>query len=339
MQSRVSGATFMKKQEFVPKFPNIKPDHSIAISTLGLNQPDELASRRGRDWQRHQVVRQDCFLLNVLEAFQSAGSVGYTRQEDYIKINFWLGGRHSTILDGFGQHDHDCPEVFITAGPLDMLKIDLCGRNTHVASVALCVQPSFFPMHLGLGADQVPDPFRALLRGEIDGYVFHRLPLSPDLAGATRAILAAPSAVRKEPMYVQAKAVELMCLLLNRLESAARRPSSGERIRRREAQLHAARDFMTHRYGEDLTLERICREVGLNRMALTSGFRDVFAMSVHDWLQKVRMERAYELLRDEAHTVYQIAEAVGYRHSCNFSTAFHSYFGCTPQGVRAGRHN
>ena len=83
-------------------------------------------------------------------------------------------------------------------------------------------------------------------------------------------------------------------------------------------------------YAEDLTLERIAREVGLNRAALTSGFRELFGMSVHDSLRKVRMENAHELLQDKDNPIAKVAEAVGYGHSCIFSTAFHDYFGCTP---------
>jgi AraC-like DNA-binding protein len=70
-------------------------------------------------------------------------------------------------------------------------------------------------------------------------------------------------------------------------------------------------------------------------MALTSGFQRLFGMSVHDFLQKIRMERAYELLHDDVQSIAQIAEAVGYQHACNFSTAFRAYFGYAPQKIRA----
>jgi AraC-like DNA-binding protein len=60
-------------------------------------------------------------------------------------------------------------------------------------------------------------------------------------------------------------------------------------------------------------------------------------MSVYDYLQKQRMERAYELLLNEAASINQAAEAVGFTHACNFSTAFRHYFGYSPQTVRSGR--
>ena len=126
-----------------------------------------------------------------------------------------------------------------------------------------------------------------------------------------------------------------MCLLLNYMESQQRKaPLAVEPRGRQETRLRDAWDLVTRLYAEPVTLDRISREVGLNKMALTSGFRQLYGMSVHDCLQKARMERAYELLQIEAHPIARVAEAVGYRHSCNFSTAFHAYFGCTPQSVR-----
>jgi AraC-like DNA-binding protein len=326
----------MNRQIAFPKASDMGPHNTVVIRTLGLDHPEGRCVRRGRDWLRHQVLREDKFLLNVLEGCQSTESIGYTRQEDYIKVNFWLGGKHTTILDGFGQHEHDRPEAFITAGPWEMVKVDLCGRNVQLASVAVCLLPEFFPLHMGVEPDELPEPLRGLLT--VSGsrpYAFHRFPLSPDLVGATRSILAAPFAVRREPLYVQAKAIELMYLLMHCMESHARchAPARG----RREPRLLEARELITRRYAEPLTLTWIARDVGLNRMALTSGFRDLFGMSVHDCLQRIRMERAYELLQDELHPIGQIAEAVGYRHSCNFSTAFRAYFGCTPQAARSRR--
>lgn len=324
----------MNKQIFFPKAADMGPHNTVAIRTLGLDHPDGRSTRRGRDWLRQQILRQDTFLLSVLESCQSAESIGYTRQEDYIKINFWLGGKHTTILDGFGQHDHDRPEVFITAGPWEMIKVDVCGRNVQLASVAICLLPEFFSLHMGVQPDELPEPLRGLVAPRGRSYAFHRFPLSPDLAGATRSILAAPFAVRREPLYIQAKAIELMCLLMHSMESHSW--DRNDSLSRKESRLHEARELLTRHYDEPLTLTYIAREVGLNKMALTSGFREFFGMSVHDCLHKLRMERAYELLQDNQYPIGQVAEAVGYRHSCNFSTAFHSYFGCTPKAARAG---
>jgi len=271
----------------------------------------------------------------AFEAYQAGAEyIGYTRQEEYIKINFWLGGRHTTVLDGYGQFDHDRPEIFITAVPRELIKVDVLNRQTHTACVALCLLPEFFPLHMAMSVEELPQPLRAIVLPEDKPYAFHRFPLTPDLAAATRAILAAPFAVRRRALYTQAKAIELMCLLLEQMQADAGKSNAEHHSWvRYEAQLHDARELLVHRYTEAISLERICREVGLNRTTLTCGFRHLFGMSVHEFLHKVRMERAHELLLEDASSVSRVAEAVGYGHSCNFSTAFHAYFGCSPRGV------
>jgi AraC-like DNA-binding protein len=277
-------------------------------------------------------------MLHAFESYTTSELIGYTKQEDYIKINFWLSGRHTTVLDGFGQVDSDRPEVLITAGPWEMVKIDLCNRNTQISSLAICLVPDFFIRCMRLDLDELPQPFRGLVRLAEMPPTLHRLSFTPDLIAATRAILAAPPAVRCQPIYIEAKAVELMCLLVNRLKAGDRKAENGDELGiRRESQIHEARDLIAQRYAEDITLELVSRTVGLNKMALTHGFRQLFGMSVYDCLQRVRMERAYELLRNPKSTVGSVADAVGYRHSCNFSTAFRAYFGCTPQNSRRER--
>jgi AraC-like DNA-binding protein len=122
--------------------------HTAAISSMGLDHPEGTIYRQGKDWCNHQVCRHDTFSLVAQESrLTAADDFGYTRQEDYIKVNFWLSGRHTTVLDGFGQRDHERPELFITSGPWEMTKMDVIHRDTQTAVVALCLLPAFFPDH------------------------------------------------------------------------------------------------------------------------------------------------------------------------------------------------
>src|SRR5581483_3941446 len=111
----------MKPQTLFPRRSDLRPDNTTTLSTLGQDEP-EVCRHAGADWERSQVCRDQHYLLNVLESRSRQPQIGYTHQEDYIKINFWLSGKHTTVLDGYGQHDHDEPEVFITAGPREMVK-------------------------------------------------------------------------------------------------------------------------------------------------------------------------------------------------------------------------
>lgn len=327
----------IRKQTFFPR--NIAARDISLISTLGERSPRSDGEDPVSSWRRHVTQYETFSLVAGENCFAGTGAVFYTKWEDYIKVNFFLGGKQATVLDGFGEYELDRPQVFIVSGPRDMMKVDLVRPGAPTAGVALCLRRDFFPVHLGLDWDELPRPLRDLVLPDDRPYGFHQLPLTRDLVAAARGILNAPFRVRCEPAYGQAKTIELMCLLLDQMSSASGPPRiSGKARTRHDSRLQDARELLARRYSEPLTLEQICRQVGLNRNALTSGFRQRFGISVHDCLTKERMEHAYELLQDEAYTIGQVAQAVGYGHACTFSTAFHAYFGCSPQKARTQHH-
>jgi AraC-like DNA-binding protein len=330
----ISTRNSMTKQVY---FPRDAGTHNTAVIRLiGVDHPDETCLRQGNDWTRFQTCRYETFSLAALETYRvGSPDIGYTRQEDYVKVNFWLSGKHTTILDGYGQFTHDRPEVFITSGPCEMIKVDVLDPETHVAAVAVCLLREFFPTYMGLAAEELPEPLRTMVLPNEKPFAFHRFALTPDLLAATRAILAAPFTVRRQPIYAQAKAVELMCLLLDQIAWGTSDRRGAERLSiRHESRLYEARDILTRCYANEITLEKLSKAVGVNRMALTSGFKHLFGLSVHDFLHRIRMERAFELLQDPAHSILEVAEAVGYSHPSTFSTAFHCYFGCSPRHAR-----
>jgi len=305
---------------------------------MGTGYPEGRVVRSGRDWTRDQVCRHGNFALVVVEQFTAAADdISYTRQEDYLKFAFWLTGRHTTVLDGFGQHDHERPEVFITAGPPDMVKVDVLNQGSPSAAVCVCVRRDFFKTYMGLELDELPQILQVILHPTEFPYTFHQHPLNSELVAASRAVLATPAAVRCDPLYIQAKCIELLCLLINSMKTVKRRSEKSAAEGRREARLYQARELLTLRYAEPVSLQGLSREVGLNRVSLSVGFRQLFGITAYEYLQKQRMERAYELLQEQESSVSQIAAAVGFGHSCNFSTAFHAYFGCTPQQARSRR--
>jgi AraC-like DNA-binding protein len=328
----------IKKQTLTAK--GASENNTLIIRNLGLDQGEDVKRVEGKSWQREHTSRYDTFCLHASEGYYAADSLQFTKQENYAKVNFWLSGNHTTVLDGFGQHEHDRPEAFLTAGPWEMLKMDAIRAKTQVASVSICFLPEFFPVHMGVEASDLPEPLRSVVFPVATGYAFHRLPLTTELSAAARCVLTAPHGLRQDSIYGRAKAVELMCLLIHQLSSDVRAPILSPHVHfRHQSRLYEAREILTRRIAEPITLEMLAREVGLNRMALTSGFLRLFGLSVYDYVHKERMERAHALLQDITAPIAQVAEAIGYSHACNFSTAFKAHFGYAPKNARGvSRH-
>ena len=77
-------------------------------------------------------------------------------------------------------------------------------------------------------------------------------------------------------------------------------------------------------------LEDLGREVGVSPFYLSRIFSQETGMTIPQYLRRIRMERAAELLRDGRHNVTEAAFAVGYSSLGHFSKSFCEVIGCCP---------
>jgi AraC-like DNA-binding protein len=100
--------------------------------------------------------------------------------------------------------------------------------------------------------------------------------------------------------------------------------------------------ILRRRLAEPPTLEEIGREVGCSPFYLSRTFSGETGMTIPQYLRKLRMERAAELLRSGKCNVTEAALEVGYSSLSHFSQAFCQVMGCCPvlypQARNCARH-
>lgn len=85
----------------------------------------------------------------------------------------------------------------------------------------------------------------------------------------------------------------------------------------------------------DCSREALSRRFYLSPDYLSKIFRRVCGISLIDFIQQERMERAKELLRDSEHlSIGEIAEMIGYDSFPNFSKRFREHTGVSPNRYR-----
>jgi AraC-like DNA-binding protein len=84
------------------------------------------------------------------------------------------------------------------------------------------------------------------------------------------------------------------------------------------------------RLAEPPSLEEIGRKVGCSPFYLSRTFSREMGMTIPQYLRKLRMERAAELLRSGKYNVTEAALEVGYSSVSHFSQAFCQTTGCCP---------
>jgi len=88
--------------------------------------------------------------------------------------------------------------------------------------------------------------------------------------------------------------------------------------------------ILRRRLAEPPSLEDVGREVGCSPFYLSRTFSHETGMTIPQYLRKLRMERAAELLRNGSHNVTEAALEVGYSSLSHFSQAFCQTMGCCP---------
>jgi AraC-like DNA-binding protein len=95
-----------------------------------------------------------------------------------------------------------------------------------------------------------------------------------------------------------------------------------------------ARDLVRDCFHLELTLQDLCLEAELSPWHLLRAFRAAFGETPHEFLTRLRIERAKELLTVTSRQVTEICFDVGFNSLGSFSTLFHRQVQQSPVAFR-----
>ncbi|OPJ59504.1 response regulator transcription factor [Clostridium oryzae] len=92
--------------------------------------------------------------------------------------------------------------------------------------------------------------------------------------------------------------------------------------------------YIDNNYYEDIKVSMFTEKYYLSREYLMKLFKQEFGYGIYEYVQKIRMEKAQELLGDLDVKIQSISKIIGYRDNNYFSKAFRRYFGISPSAYR-----
>jgi AraC-like DNA-binding protein len=204
------------------------------------------------------------------------------------------------ILDGQGDVDHIA--VHFDFSPRTMAESDLDQRRPYVVELA--------------GGAQLPVKQRVAPHGAVE----HSLSLVVEHFS---------QGTPEERLRARG---ELLCAL-SILLSARVRPR-GE-LGRRRAQLERAVTLMRERLADDLSNLDLQRAAGVGSSQLNVLFRDLTGYSPMEYMRRLRIELARELLADPSLSIKEVAARTGFSDPNHFSRVFTHLDGIPPTAFRA----
>jgi AraC-like DNA-binding protein len=106
-------------------------------------------------------------------------------------------------------------------------------------------------------------------------------------------------------------------------------------IEDRNRRMLRARDTMDRAFAQPLDVPALARVAHVSAAHFSRQFRDTFGETPHRYLQRRRVERAMELLRETDRPVTEICLDVGWGSLGTFSRTFREIVGESPSSYRA----
>ncbi|GGO04810.1 AraC family transcriptional regulator [Saccharibacillus kuerlensis] len=92
--------------------------------------------------------------------------------------------------------------------------------------------------------------------------------------------------------------------------------------------------YLREHYCEDVVFEDMAREIGISYSYMRKIVSEMTGTSLIDCLNRLRIEKAKQLLAESERTITEIAAEVGYDNARSFNRFFHKYEGMAPSSFR-----
>lgn len=186
----------------------------------------------------------------------------------------------------------------------------------------------------------------AIAPGLVDALMEERAP-KPGSTFAERRCLAEPAAYGfaralaaelsspGEPLYAEALSRAFVLHLLSAHGMAAGNKRLAPRGKLGSAQLRAAVDTAHGRLSEGLSLDELAAAAGYSTFQFARMFKATTGLAPHQFVLRLRLERAQRLLSRGGLGVAEVAVACGFYDQAHLTNAFRKAFGRTPAAFAA----
>ena len=331
-------------QDFTPAFPGLYTDDIVELNNIPYTDWPALIPQYGRfrikhntadDYGYEQVIKlRDGLVMRSLDLkILRDNTVAVCSLPGYVSFYFHIKG-HCLITTDEQElpHNPGLGGIYFDRDGIETEDYSQAGVTYSFVEVLVEKQlllQEFFDNQL----HEMPE---ALLNIYQHNKAFYNtiLPLDAEANQAIQVLLASDYQHQLRDKFLEAKANELVCLMLRMLKRKAQeadhRPLSVKDL----GLMERAREILVRDLASPPSVEDLSRQLGVGKSLLQERFKQVFGMSLRHYLLQARMEEAKALLHSPELSINQISWQLGYEHSCNLVTAFKRQYGLTPNAYR-----
>ncbi|MDF2538150.1 MAG: ydeC [Herbinix sp.] len=134
-------------------------------------------------------------------------------------------------------------------------------------------------------------------------------------------------------LAMKGKFYELITHLLRNYVLKSEEAKDNIRRRRNLNRLNTVMKYIQDNYSEPITNEELAELVHVSEYRFCHLFKESLGQSPSNFINEVRLKKAYHLLEQKEMTIAEIAAAVGFQDYNNFGRLFRKYYGFAPSNV------
>lgn len=202
----------------------------------------------------------------------------------------------------------------------------------HTERHVICMRISRSRLMAMLGCQQ-PQYVDTLLQPGSDFFIQEQQ--SPEMRSLLDELKLPPPTRALQQMFYHTKMMQLLYLLMERLNKRAFAPNrngSAEHI----ARIFKARQMLVKDLSTPPTIASLARGVLLSESQLKQSFREMFGVSIYQYFQQARLEKARQMLAENRSTVKEVGYELGFTNIGHFSRLFERAFHVKPKQFQLG---
>nr|WP_319396159.1 AraC family transcriptional regulator [uncultured Desulfobacter sp.] len=198
-------------------------------------------------------------------------------------------------------------------------------------SVSLTLQPNvflnFYKRHLHL----IPPMIHDMIQGKVNAGYLYQSTITPAIREVIHQIIGCRFHGIARKLFLESKALELLSLQLDQICTTPLSSPSCMRIHRHDKKrVEGVRDLLDGNLETPPSLQQLAKAAGMSHPKLNRCFKEMYGMTVFQYLRTERLNRAKIMLQEEGYSVTETAFQVGYDSVSHFSQVYKKQFGASP---------
>jgi AraC-like DNA-binding protein len=134
--------------------------------------------------------------------------------------------------------------------------------------------------------------------------------------------------------YLESEIIKIFLYMFSKIKSKEETNSLLYLSATEQEQITKVETTLRKNIQNSVTVEELAFEIGINRYKLNRNFKHVYGEPIFQYLTRIRMEKAKEILSKKGMNISEVAYEVGYKNPQHFTVAFKKYFGYVPSKLK-----